>query len=586
MRRVLTAFVVYAALVASFGAFGQVSPFTRVEFEDDGRVMVTLDGERVELVSIGGVGVGDLVAGSKHAFEERWQKRIGEDLLDVFDAMEIKLDRVDVIDIEVRRDGAVARVDEAAMTRANREQVWEHNKEAERLAQLEDTDNLLALLAETIRDRHAYATLRGIDFDAMVESLGESETLNDVRQSMQRIVCATGDGHASVEDWRDAFPRGRMPFLLVGVRGGVVAIENDRSALIDPEHPFVDSIDGVPLADWIEAASEYVQAGSPQLVQERSLRLIRYVNFVRAELGIASSSEVSLVLRSQAGERVDIERRVLPIRGLYGTWPWTTSRTIDGDIGYFRLPRMSPEFNGLPSEIWRQQLRDELALVTRGATGLVIDVRGNGGGRRDPIFALMPSLMEAGSDPIVVNTARARIDAFDDPADPEGFLANRYLYPEAWRGWSDAEREAIAEFREQFRPEWETPDAGFSAWHYMVVSPGGDEVSRFDGPVVVLMDENCFSATDIFLGAMGELRNVTLVGTPSAGGSARSRKYEIGPIEVSLASMASYQPNGRLYDGVGVQPDVLVEKRPGDLVLGGGDAQLEHAVEILRAAGE
>jgi C-terminal processing protease CtpA/Prc len=44
-------------------------------------------------------------------------------------------------------------------------------------------------------------------------------------------------------------------------------------------------------------------------------------------------------------------------------------------------------------------------------------------------------------------------------------------------------------------------------------------------PVAVLTDEGCFSSCDIFLGAVRLAPNVILIGTPSAGGSGRSRDF-------------------------------------------------------------
>ena len=53
-------------------------------------------------------------------------------------------------------------------------------------------------------------------------------------------------------------------------------------------------------------------------------------------------------------------------------------------------------------------------------------------------------------------------------------------------------------------------------------------------------------------------------------------------IEVRCASMASYRPDGRLYDGRGVEVDELVLPAALDLLAGGTDAQLEAALRILR----
>ncbi len=101
--------------------------------------------------------------------------------------------------------------------------------------------------------------------------------------------------------------------------------------------------------------------------------------------------------------------------------------------------------------------------------------------------------------------------------------------------------------------------------------------------VVVLMDDGCFSSTDIFLGAFAELPQVTLLGTASGGGSgrARSKRLAHGGVELRLSSMASFRPTS--YDGVGIAPDVVVLPGPTDFVLGGTDAMLEAAIRQLKS---
>jgi C-terminal processing protease CtpA/Prc len=94
-------------------------------------------------------------------------------------------------------------------------------------------------------------------------------------------------------------------------------------------------------------------------------------------------------------------------------------------------------------------------------------------------------------------------------------------------------------------------DTNPKAWHYA-------------RPVTVLMDGGCFSATDVFLGAFKGWRGVTLIGSPSGGGSGRTRGYRLphSGLELRLSSMASFQPNGKLYDGNGIEPDVLLLPAP------------------------
>jgi C-terminal processing protease CtpA/Prc len=139
------------------------------------------------------------------------------------------------------------------------------------------------------------------------------------------------------------------------------------------------------------------------------------------------------------------------------------------------------------------------------------------------------------------------------------------MYREDWGGWTAAEREAIRAFREGFTPE---------------VTPGA---YHYDAPVVVLLDQKSFSATDIFLAALKGWPGVKLVGYPSGGGSARRMGVRLpeSRIGLSLASMASFQWSGQLFDGNGVQPDIVVDPLPEYFLLDGRDNILERAIDVI-----
>jgi C-terminal processing protease CtpA/Prc len=101
--------------------------------------------------------------------------------------------------------------------------------------------------------------------------------------------------------------------------------------------------------------------------------------------------------------------------------------------------------------------------------------------------------------------------------------------------------------------------------------------------VIVLMNGRSFSATDIFLAGLKGMKGVTLLGTPSAGGSAYTQEVALGatPLRLRIGSMVSFQADGRLFDGHGVQPDVLVEPTP-EYYIGRGDNALKAAMKRLR----
>jgi C-terminal processing protease CtpA/Prc len=218
----------------------------------------------------------------------------------------------------------------------------------------------------------------------------------------------------------------------------------------------------------------------------------------------------------------------------------------------------------------------------RDTNGLIVDVRGNTGGSRDALRALFPYVMSPEDSPRVINAARYRLH----PEYREDHLGgSRYMYRETWTGWSAEERAAITRFKQTFKPEWMPPEQEFSDWHYLVMSRSMNPAAfTYGKPVVVLIDQNSFSATDIFVSAFKGWRNVTLVGTPSGGGSARQVPISlpISRLSMTLASMASFQWTGLLYDGHGTQPDVLVHPDPSYFLSGGRDNALERAIEILR----
>ena len=127
------------------------------------------------------------------------------------------------------------------------------------------------------------------------------------------------------------------------------------------------------------------------------------------------------------------------------------------------------------------------------------------------------------------------------------------------------------------------PEGQFSPWHYLVISPNRDErYYHYNKPVVILMDSGNFSACDIFLGGFKGLTNVTLMGQPSGGGSGCRWEYHLNNsgIRIYLSRMASFQPNGKLYDGNGIHPDIVAEPVPTDFI-GQSDTILDRAIRVI-----
>jgi hypothetical protein len=429
-------------------------------------------------------------------------------------------------------------------------------------------------IQEILRQRWSYYPFSANDIDKAIESLraelGSEVSVSALALAFQKVIALGIDGHAGASGWQ--LDSGYLPFLIDPSGDRFVAVNPMRSRFLVDDHPFIVSIDGRPIADWLGMAKQLIANGSPHYVTAHGLRLLRNIEHWRGEMGLPRGGPLKVALTSRDGNQsTTLELAVAARPPATSEGPPRLSRPLPQNIGFLRLESMN---DAAIREIrnWMPQFRE--------SAGLVIDVRGNGGGSREPLRELFSYFMAEDDPPRIVNCAKYRLYR-GFPAD---HLVSRFMYPASAGRWTKQERAAIDRFRNAFRPEREPPAVQFSDWHYMVLSRlESPEIYHYSKPVVVLMNELCFSATDIFLAGLKGWRNITLVGTPSGGGSARIEAARLSsvPISLRLGSMVSYMPSGQLFDGNGVQPDVLVEPSP-EFLIGGADNVLAQAIDTIR----
>jgi len=568
--------------------YPQLSPFEALRWEGD-QPEVSLGGDWFAPVALDGVPVERVLDYCRRTWPDRWKKRFAEDLVEALTRMgqtpggqmDLVLRALDTRK-EVRRAGV-------PLTRENRERIRRAAAaEApplaaaapERLAGGAVAEDL-TLLERELDERYAYrdrpggaarvrAALRGLREES---AAGIDHAAFGLR--VQKALALYGDGHTGLADGiAPLVPAGFAPFLTEPAEGGLVALRHDRLDFLDPARPFLRSLDGQPVEKWLAAARAFVPAGSESFVRHHSARHLRYVAALRAELGLPARPSLRIGLADAKGGTAEVERPLAPSPPRHGSGPRRATRRLPGDVGFLRIDEMSDE----PADL---RALERAMAGFQNTRALVIDVRGNGGGSREPLVRLFPWFIGPKDPPRLVNVAALRLGPRDVRGRPEGLLTDRFLFPLASARWTPAERDLLREHR--FTPEWEPPAADFSEWHYLVLRrDSGDQRPVYDRPVAVLMDEGCFSATDIFLGAFSGWRKTLLVGAPSGGGSGRARNVRLprSGLGVRLSSMASFRPDGRLYDGRGVEPDVRVAPRPTDL-LGRTDSVLDEALRRL-----
>lgn len=197
--------------------------------------------------------------------------------------------------------------------------------------------------------------------------------------------------------------------------------------------------------------------------------------------------------------------------------PFVRWSLVDGEIGYVAL-------RGFAAPSVATEVEQALAnLESRGARGLVLDLRGNSGGRLDVGVRLLSR-----------------------------FISEGVLFRQVGRSGLVRSTTPIAAY------------AGPSL------------------PVVVLVDGGTASMAEIFASAIREHGVGWVVGQPTAGSVAAAEVYPLGDgsaLQVTVTEI--YSGQGKLLNGAGVQPDLEVAPSLDDLAQG-VDRQLVAGVRFLR----
>lgn len=573
------------------GDYPKRAPFEAVRWKGD-TPELSIDGKWYELVSIDGVGSDRVLQFCKTTYERRAQKRFAEDLHEVLSRMGHPPGETVKLEVRPVGGGAVVVMPKVTMTEAKRRAVMKSQEGVRpilvrrKVGQVISRDEALAdlkSLERALSERYSYLTLRSFDWRAKLEEirrdLPERVKRADLAVQIMKLLAPFGDGHTRVHEGEAFLPSGYLPFLVGQADGGLVAFKEDRSGFVDVEHPFVKSIDGIAIDGWLKATECVVAHGAPEYRRFHGLGMLRYVAFLREQLKLPAGKLLRVELTAKDGSTVTREMKLSDKRPRFGQWPRMKTGPLQGNIGYLRLARMDDDAKFLDG-------LDEAMDRFRNTRGLIVDVRGNGGGSRDVLRRLYPYFAAADAEPCVVNVARYRLGPGETNDSVSGHLSDRFLYPTEWHGWSKPQREAIARFAKTFQPKWNATGGQFSDLHYMVLDRSSSaKAYHYDKPVVVLIDTGCFSATDVFASAMKGRANITLMGTCTGGGSGRVKPIELpaSGLRIMASTMVSYRSDGSLYDGEGIEPDLTMQPAAADY-LKGHDSVLDAARDRIESA--
>ena len=409
--------------------------------------------------------------------------------------------------------------------------------------------------------------------DSLKAGMPETISLGAFWHAVQTLIGRLQDAHSNVPmpaSVRSAAPSGELPFALTSVGDTVIAVMPCGCGLLAPEHPRLVAINEIAIDSLMRLAGFRFRGHSPQRFRFRALGALTQIEDVLTRAG-AHTGELRVRL---AGSRGDTTiRRAMAPRGSAPPSSFPVRAEVSGSIAVLRIPLMFDRTDTLGGDVGHEMVRTAMESRSfRASRGLIIDVRGNDGGTRHILEYLVPHFIRA---PLVYNLAVVR-------GDTNG-VGDRSLVSSDDETQPPAVRTALREALAAFKPLWDYSVDSFLPQRFgAVLLPAEASRHMSDRPVVVLMDEGSFSATDIFLGAMSLAPNVTLMGVPSGGGSGRSRVFDLpnSRLRVVLSTMASFRPDGQLYDGIGVAPDIVVP-RTIEGIASGRDTQMAEARRYL-----
>jgi C-terminal processing protease CtpA/Prc len=287
------------------------------------------------------------------------------------------------------------------------------------------------------------------------------------------------------------------------------------------------AVDGIPVMDYGNMfGAPLTSASSPQDLAHRV--------FEGYLLSGPKDSPVELTLRDGAGNTQKATLRRLTAGETQKLSPIPVSRfafkMLPGGIAYVALNTFQDEGVGKDFDAAYPEIEKSNALI--------LDVRANSGGNGNIGFRILSYLTDK---PFLT------------------FAWSTRDYRPAYRAWGRIEN--------TYRGE---PD--------LVQPHGGTAYTR---PVVVLTSGGTYSGAEAFVVAFDSMQRGAIIGEPTGGLSGSPLSFPLpGGGSATVCSTVVRYPNGKEYEGVGIQPNVLVHPTISDF-RAGRDTVLSAAVDYL-----
>lgn len=258
-------------------------------------------------------------------------------------------------------------------------------------------------------------------------------------------------------------------------------------------------------------------------VEDKLAREFKSVESLASAVRGEEGSKIKIeIYRPSSDEKLvfEVERRQITTANV-------SHKMLDANVGYINVT----EFTGHVADNFENSLNE---LLEQGMTGLVVDLRNNGGGLADECIKMLDFLLDAET----VSVIRGRMGG------------------------------------EPIQDDWTTKDG--------VLVP-------HDMPVSIILNEYAASASELFAGALQDLGRAEIVGVQSFGKGVGTRTWELSDgSAVQITNFEYFLPEGENIEDKGITPDHEVElpaeaaNKQISQLTSAEDTQLAKAIELVK----
>lgn len=462
----------------------------------------------------------------------------------------------------------------------------------------------LEFLTKTLNDNSSYTYLNGYDFNKdfknYQQTLKDITPLEDFGLFLAETIGQIGDRHSSVRDYeiRDSL---FLPFAYAPDGNKVLVLNrnNDKKLeLLNPKFPYLKKVDGIPIENFLQKILPEDVTAPKQVYFTKSVRKLRDIQKIYSVLNKPLPTEIKLTL-SDYSFKNDTVLVVSPVdrKKRSGYWDDDFEKQyallkdedynkeeianplfrIKDQIGYIQIPSMVSKED---APLLFDKINSFMKSIQNDNKALIIDVRSNGGGTRDITYELAKYFVHPDSI-YVVNATKQRAP-IPLPKEYKESLHSRNLF--SFSELDKQEQKSVTKFLKTFKPMYELDNKKYSEYYFGLLN--GKKVAKqsfyYNKPVYILANEKSFSAASVFVAVFKDIPNVKIVGVTTDGSSGNSERFELpnSQIRIKISTMVSFQKDGKILDGFGTEPDIIIE-RDLNQILWKSDTQLEKLRSLI-----